>query len=385
MAINSTMNILGSVGRRGKNNVNDVRAVQTRLNDFTRPPRSFLKVDGKCGPTTEGVIADFQRVVCGSPNPDGKIDPGKKTHAALNDPASEGKWARMSIGSPAAPTAPTGQPGAAAKDVVYPPGATPKMREAINAMAKSIKNADELAILNAFLKTTPYAYLKTSLEVQGAVVNFADFALVTRQMRAAGNSSNEIVSFLTDAAKMKEANSFAKVLGIGAKYPQIFKAAKGLGTVASGAGILLCAAEITNHLDQKRYGAAAAECYGGFMGLAVPWAGFLSAVQGLVFNFAPGLKGNSAITFYFRYLNAADPVGLGKIAVDSLVTIIETVMVSYQKGYLDTGKMEILVDRMKKSPANLLVSVGEWVGDTAFDGVSGGMKLFDGLVERLRK
>ena len=121
------------------------------------------------------------------------------------------------------------------------------------------------------------------------------------------------------------------------------------------------------------------------MSVAVPWAAFISAVQSLAFTYALGLKGVPAINCYFRILNASDPVGLGKIAVDSLVTIIDTVMISYQRGQLDTGQMELLVDRMKNSPANILVSAGEWLGERAFDGVTGGVKVFDAFVERLRR
>lgn len=380
MPINSTINILGTVGRRGKNSLNDVRAVQTRLNDFTRPPRSFLKVDGKCGPATESVIADFQRVVCGSVNPDGRVDPGGKTLTALNNPASEGKWLGMSLASPAP------RPGGSAPaGVVYPAGLNSQQLAALDAMAKSTKTADERAVFAEFLKLTPVSNLKAVLNVQGAAASFAQFGIVAREQRALGSSSQQVAAFLCDATKMKDANGFAKILEAGGKNPRIFQAAKGLGTIAGGAAIILCAVEVADHLKQKRYGAAAAEFYGAFMSVAVPWAAFISAIQGLAFTYAPGLKGMPAINYYFRFLNAADPVGLGKIAVDSLVTMIDTVMISYQRGQLDTGQMELLVDRMKNSPANILVSAGEWLGDRAFDGVTGGVKVFDAFVARLRR
>ncbi len=377
MPINSTINIMGTVGRRGRNSPNDVRVVQTRLNELARPPRSSLKVDGKCGPATEGVIADFQKVVCGSPNPDGRVDPGKKTHAALNDPASEGKWARMSIGAPAA------QPGPAGGGNVQ--GLSPSQQKVAKDVEDAARKADQLGVYAEFLKQTPVANLKKVLDAQGALANFIQLFVVAREQRALGSTVTQIAEFMSDATKMKDANGFAKILEASKRNPQMFKSAKVAGRAAGGISLFLGAAEMANHLEKRQYGAAAAEVYGVFMSAAVPWAGFLSAVQNLAFTWAPGLRGMPAVNYFFRMLNARDPVGLGKIAIDSFVTIIDTVIVSFQRGQLDTGQLELLVERMRNSPSNILVSAGEWLGDTAFDGVSGGKRLFDGLLEHLRK
>ena len=383
MPINSTIRIMGTVGRRGSNNPNDVRVIQTRLNDFTRPPRSFLKVDGKCGPTTEGVIADFQRVVCGSANPDGRVDPGKTTLAALNDPASEGKWARMSIGSPAAPHPMPGAAGATGGATIQ--GLSTKQQEVANQVEAAARKADQMGVYAEFLKQTPISNLKKVLDAQGALASFAQFFVVAREQRALGSTVTQIAEFMSDATKMKDANGFAKILEASKRNPQMFKTAKILGRAAGGVALFLAAAEIADHLDKKQYGAAAAEVYGAFMSVAVPWAGFLSAVQNLAFTWAPGLRGMPAVNYFFRMLNARDPVGLGKIGVDSFVTIIDTVIVSFQRGQLDTGQLELLVERMRNSPSNILVSAGEWLGDRAFDGVSGGVKVFDAFLERLRR
>lgn len=358
MPINSTITINGSVGRRGRNSPTDVRAVQGRLNDLTRPPRLFLKVDGKSGPLTEGVIADFQRVVCGSANPDGRVDPGKKTLAALNDPSSEGKWLGMNM------TTPTSRPGAAAAaGVVYPAGLNSREKEAVDLMAKSTKNAEELGILNDFLKSTPVSTLKAVLNAQGAAAGLIQFGVVVREQRALGSTAKQIGEFLGDAVKMKDATGFAKILDAGGRNPGMFRVAKGLGKVASGAATFLCAVELADHLMAKRWGAAAGEVYGAFMGKAVPWAGLMSALQGLVFVYAPGLKGRPTITYFFQILNAVDPINMGKIAVDSLITVVETALTSFERGQLDTRKLEELVDRMKQTPARVFAETGEWWGD----------------------
>jgi len=118
MPIYSSIGIIGSVGKNGKNDPADVRAVQQRLNDLMNPPRVRLAVDGKCGRLTRGMIRDFQRSVLEFRWPDSRVDPAGKTIVALNDPASEGKWARMTIppDEPDTPHTPGG--GGGTKDPV---------------------------------------------------------------------------------------------------------------------------------------------------------------------------------------------------------------------------------------------------------------------------
>src|SRR5258707_583426 len=71
--------ISASVGRGGKNKPDDVSAVQNALNSKVK---AGLKVDGKCGPKTIGVIEGFQKTL-GMTRPDGRIDPGRGTARAL--------------------------------------------------------------------------------------------------------------------------------------------------------------------------------------------------------------------------------------------------------------------------------------------------------------
>lgn len=78
-------NLIGSVGNAGKNISSDVMKVQELLNkkiDYLKPLKA-LKVDGKCGPLTIGLIKDYQtRVLCHK-RPDGKIDPKGPTLESL--------------------------------------------------------------------------------------------------------------------------------------------------------------------------------------------------------------------------------------------------------------------------------------------------------------
>lgn len=97
MAIYSSIGIQASVGKNGKNNTVDVITVQTRLNELMRYPRKKLTEDGKAGSKTIGMIRDFQKCVLNYRRPDGRVDANGKSHRALNDPASESKWAQMSF------------------------------------------------------------------------------------------------------------------------------------------------------------------------------------------------------------------------------------------------------------------------------------------------
>jgi hypothetical protein len=79
----------GSVGRKGTNQLADVLAVQILLNKFVVPGRlkvPILVQDGQCGPKSIKAIEAFQRQVMGMSKTDGKVDPHGATLKALNGP-----------------------------------------------------------------------------------------------------------------------------------------------------------------------------------------------------------------------------------------------------------------------------------------------------------
>ena len=82
--------IVSSVGRNAVNKRGDVEIIQALLNkrigDLT--PLRPLKVDGRIGPMTIGAIEEFQRRVVGLKEPDGVVDPGRRTVRALLDTRS---------------------------------------------------------------------------------------------------------------------------------------------------------------------------------------------------------------------------------------------------------------------------------------------------------
>ena len=74
-----------SVGENGVNSRDDVVIVQVLLN-FNRPvPLRAVEVDGSIGQETKDAIREFQSRVLKLPNPDGRVDVGGHTLAALRD------------------------------------------------------------------------------------------------------------------------------------------------------------------------------------------------------------------------------------------------------------------------------------------------------------
>ena len=87
-----SLRLVQSVGVGGKNSMNDIKAVQTALNQLMNliPPTKSLVVDGKLGLKPESsntvkAIMLFQKKVVGIMNPDGRIDANGKTHKKINE------------------------------------------------------------------------------------------------------------------------------------------------------------------------------------------------------------------------------------------------------------------------------------------------------------
>ena len=75
--------IVASVGHGGLNRTDDVRLVQELLNRHLQSPQRPLVVDGVMSPRTIATIEAFQRRVVNMHRPEGRIDPGDCTMAAL--------------------------------------------------------------------------------------------------------------------------------------------------------------------------------------------------------------------------------------------------------------------------------------------------------------
>ncbi len=122
--------------------------------------------------------------------------------------------------------------------------------------------------------------------------------------------------------------------------------------------------KLVNHLNQRRYGPAVAEVYGLVIQIGVPWAGFIDGVQSVAYAYAPGLRGPNA-DYFFRFMNAVNPIGAGKTGVDSMITVIQTLGNGIFAGRWQTNELDALVERMRGTPMNIFVEFGEAGGDIA--------------------
>lgn len=100
--------IAHSVGRGGVNRNTDVKVIQKLLNAHLHliPPTEELTVDGRVGTKTIRAITVFQRVVVGLREADGRVDPGGRTLARLNDELTVGPGAARRYHYPAGPQEP---------------------------------------------------------------------------------------------------------------------------------------------------------------------------------------------------------------------------------------------------------------------------------------
>jgi N-acetylmuramidase len=101
--VSASKTLSDSVGEGGKNNPADVLLVKTLLNKF-KPAfnLSDANTNTKVGPTTIGVIKNFQKEKAGLANPDGLIEPNGKTWKVLSGPVTPTVTPPTS-GNPAAP------------------------------------------------------------------------------------------------------------------------------------------------------------------------------------------------------------------------------------------------------------------------------------------
>ena len=81
--------IVASIGRGGLNRTDDVRLVQALLNRHIQAPQRPLVIDGVMSARTSAAIAAFQRRVLNIHPPDGRINPGDRTMAALTRQAEQ--------------------------------------------------------------------------------------------------------------------------------------------------------------------------------------------------------------------------------------------------------------------------------------------------------
>lgn len=370
MPINMTISIRSAVGAgaRAVNAPADVKAVQNQLNGHMGPSRTKLVVDGKIGPKTIGTIKDFQKAAAGLRSPDGRVDPRGKTEGALNDPGSSSKFARMSV-APATPT-PGSKPPAGSKGGL-PPSATAtekKGYENLVAAIQRLPNPNPAQELLDVLIADYFPTIKPMIATAQSGTDAMKLAQGFQALRGLGMSAKEAAELSSQFLKYQRVGVYIKFMDdLAGGASKLAKSLKAIGKGAVILAVVVTAVEVADHWNKGRYGAAGGEVYKLGMGLAIPWAGLLDAVQTMVESLMPSLKHNRFFEGMFMMLKAMNPLAAGAVAVDSVISVIQVTITSYKSGRLDMAGLDALADRMRKSPLQVFTKVGDGLGDWIYD------------------
>jgi len=362
MPIHHSIYITASVGRRGRNIRADVLTIQKRLNALMQQPRKPLATDGLNGPKTEGVIADFQTSVLNFSRVDRRVDPGGKTISALNDPASESKWARMSI----APG--TGTGAAAGRPEIDEGNFNDTELSRLDGLYKAAADKPELGeaadMLDDLVKHE-VGLLKKILNAQGVVSYTVEFLEGLANLRRLGFTARDIAKMFQLRALHRPSTVDDLIATCRALKgnPPLKKTLTGIGRAATALTLLVIAVEVFDHFRHGRIGAAMGEIWAGIMSVAVPWAGALNAVQALGYALFPGMSGNPKVETAFAVLNAIDPVGASQAAIDAQYTVLQTIGEWIWTGKLNMSNLQQFVDRLENSPMRLWTPLGNDIGD----------------------
>jgi hypothetical protein len=362
MPINSSLFISGSVGAGGRNKREDVSAVQQRLNALMHAPRQPLTVDGLSGSKTTRMIRDFQKNVVGFRRGDGRVDPDGKTIRALSDPGSEGAWAQMSI-PPQDELRPRRGPGAGLSEPECD-----KHEKLHIAIANEIEDQDYAQeLLDTALKDYGTA-IKGMIATLGSAGDFLAIASAIKVFKDAGLTAPQAAQVIGVLLRNKSAPlSVALLREMGKNGKTLAPKLRSLGRGAFVLGIIVTTIECYGYWTRGEYGAAAGEIYKFGMGVAIPWASLLDAVQSIIEAMAPNLKGNAYLEGMFRILRTLNPLAAGGVAVDSVVTLMQTAITGLSTGQVNWSDLNKLVDRMKDGPLGVFADMGEALGDAAFD------------------
>lgn len=150
---------------------------------------------------------------------------------------------------------------------------------------------------------------------------------------------------------------------------KIGKAVAFAGSVATIAGYLITITECVQHARRGEPGPIALELYKFAMGKAVPWAAMVEGLGSLLDGVVPEqTRKNSQL---FKIIRAIDPIGMGGVAVDSVVSIVTSGFEMAARGRVDvdilTNRLTPLVARMKQGPASIFVELGENSGDALYE------------------
>ena len=310
-----------------------------------------LKTDGIFGPKTGEWVRKFQRK-----NPPLTVDgvAGPKTLGKLTSRAS----------TPGKPPMAT-PPGVASPPAI---GATRFKVE----MQKEFEKKGMMNQWGAFLDDAESSKIPPFKNFLGTIQRAEDARQVAafwiELFRITKGVRSQMPTVLVSVAKLdKDALVLFEVLA--SPTSKFGKFVKGLGEVTTAVGLLVTVVECIQHARRGEPGPVAMELYKFAMGKAVPWAAMIEGVGSLLDGVVPEQTRKNSMLF--RTLRAVDPIGLGGVAVDSVVSIVTSGAEMAAAGRVDidilTNRLTPLVARMKQGPANLFVELGENSGDALYE------------------
>ncbi|MCU0718298.1 MAG: LysM peptidoglycan-binding domain-containing protein [Pirellula sp.] len=154
-------------------------------------------------------------------------------------------------------------------------------------------------------------------------------------------------------AKVREGDKIIKALI--APGSKLASALKALGTTGKVVSFMGLAIQCFVHYRRQDYYAMASEIYRTGLGLGLPWAGLADGIESVVSSVVGPSNDSQKDKRFWKYLRALNVVGLGASGVDSVGTMIHLLV---SKDY-DPDRMTRLIERLRASPAQVFLEMGE--------------------------
>jgi hypothetical protein len=340
------------MGSRGSQ-VTKLQGDLNRLLPFEVPP---LKLDGIFGPKTRARLVTFQSR--NTLRPDG-----------IAGPKTLGRIQQMFAPVGAVPT--PGMPMMPPMPLPPPTGAkkfTPEMQKVFQEKGKS----DQFDLFLKFLddlEANKIPGAKNVLGVIGRAEDARQLASFWIEMFEFTRGTPGALSRIFQGVGKLDKNALQLFEAFANPTSKLGKVVKGMGDVASKVGLIVTVIECVQHARRGDPGAIAAELYKFGMGKAVPWAAMVEGVGSLLDGVVPEATRKNSILF--KVIRSVDPIGMGAVAVDSVVSIVMGGVEMAVRGKVDvdimTNRLYPLVNRMKGGPARIFAELGERSGDALYD------------------
>lgn len=339
------------IGSRGS----EVTKLQGNLNRLLPQEFPQLSTDGAFGPKTKDRVIKFQSK--NGLRPDGIAGP--KTLARIQQLSGPG--ASPVPGVPGVPAPPTGPPVTGIKRF------TPELQRVFEQQGKANQFGDFLKMIDDFESNT-IPGVKNFLGTIGRLEDATKLArFYIELLDICRGVPEQIPATIALAAKLdKDALELFDALSATGKLGRTMKL---IGDVGTKLGYIVTIIECVQHARRGDPGAVAAELYKFAMGKAVPWGAMIEGVGSLLDGTVPAQTRENSMMF--KIMRSVDPIGMGAVAVDSLVSIVTGGLEMAARGRVDvdimTNRLTPLVARMKQGPARLFVELGENSGDALYE------------------